>query len=320
MSGILRYMWTENPSYPNFLDKENPVFSTFCITVDQLFKVLRSSGVGATSSHTEGISNEEEETLWNSGVNTNTPLGLLRAVLYYNGKCFWLHGGQEHRELGISQLTRHQKPDRYVYNENSSKNRKGGLAEIRLEHKSVSTYANPEISIRCHVYLLDLYISKLPPQAFEKDIFYCRPCAPVDCQMPWYSSVPIGRNQLSKMVSGMCEEAGIVGKKTNHSLRVSGTSALFDAGVSERIIQSQTGHRSLEALRLYERVTDDQNMEVSKILSGEKRKYEVSTSSRSSVCVLPKTEDSTKSPSPKNSVPSAQYNNCTVNMYTLPAA
>ena len=171
--------------------------------------------MGATSSHTEGIWNEEE-TLWNSGVfNTNTPLGLLRAVFYYNGKCFCLRGSQEHRELGISQLTRHQKPDRYVYNENSSKNRKGGLAEMRLEHKSVSTYANPEIGIRCHVYLLDLYISKLPPQAFEKDIFYCRPlpCAPVDGQMPWYSSVPIGRNQLSQMVSGMCEEAGIVGKK-----------------------------------------------------------------------------------------------------------
>ena len=141
LSGILR---TENPSYPNFLDKENPVFSTFRITVDNLFKVLRSSGVGATSSHTEGISNEEEETLWNSGVfNTNTPLGLLRAVFYYNGKCFCLRGGQEHRELGISQLTRHQKPDRYVYNENSSKNRKGGLAEMRLEHKSVSYVCEP---------------------------------------------------------------------------------------------------------------------------------------------------------------------------------
>ena len=57
LSGVLSYMRTENPSYPNFLDKENPVFSTFGITVDNLFKVLRSSGVGATSSHTEGISN-----------------------------------------------------------------------------------------------------------------------------------------------------------------------------------------------------------------------------------------------------------------------
>ena len=58
------------------------------------------------------------------------------------------------------------------------------------------------------------------------------------------------------MVSSVCEEAGVTGKKNNHSLRVAGTCALFDAGVPERIIQGRTGHRSLEALRMYERVTD----------------------------------------------------------------
>ena len=40
-----------------------------------------------------------------------------------------------------------------------------------------------------------------------------------------------------KMVKNMCDEAGIVGNKSNHSLRVAGASSLFDAGVPERIIQ-----------------------------------------------------------------------------------
>ena len=79
--------------------------------------------------------------------------------------------------------------------------------------------------------------------------------------------VPVGKNTLCKMVSEMCEEAGTSGKKTNHRLRVSGASSLFSAGVPERIIQQRTGHRSLEALRLYERVTDDQNYLFSNCIS-----------------------------------------------------
>ena len=44
------------------------------------------------------------------------------------------------------------------------------------------------------------------------------------------------------MVSSMCEEAGVGGKKTNHSLRVTVANVLFDASVPEHIIQGQTGH------------------------------------------------------------------------------
>ena len=121
----------------------------------------------------------------------------------------------------------------------------------------------------------------MPFSAFEKDLFYCRPLdeAPADPSLPWYLNVPIGRNVLSKMVSEMCAEAGVPGNKTNHSLRVSGASCLFDAGVPERIIEQRTGDRSVEGLRLYERITDDQNMDVSKILHGEKRMFNESKGS-----------------------------------------
>ena len=47
----------------------------------------------------------------------------------------------------------------------------------------------------------------------------------------------------------MCDEAGVSGQNTNHSLRVSGTTSLFSAGVPERVIQGRSGHSSLEALR-----------------------------------------------------------------------
>ena len=63
-------------------------------------------------------------------------------------------------------------------------------------------------------------------------------------------------------------------KKTNHSLRAAGISQLFEDGVDEKIIQSRSGHRSTEALRIYERITADHEKAVSSILSSkEKRDY-----------------------------------------------
>ncbi|XP_011403268.1 PREDICTED: uncharacterized protein KIAA1958-like [Amphimedon queenslandica] len=208
-------MKAQNPMYPNFMDKNNGSFNVFNTTLDNLYKKLRSEGIGSASKHTEGISKEEEDQLWSSGVlNTTIPLGLLRAVFFYNGKCFCLRGGQEHRDLKLSQLKRETGPDRYIYTENSSKNRKGGLRELRLEHKAVPVMADPEAGVRCHVYLLDLYIRKLPSEANMKDLFYCRLLQKTSSELqPWYSAVPIGRNMLNQMVALMCETAGISGKK-----------------------------------------------------------------------------------------------------------
>lgn len=318
LMGLLRHMRTENPPYPNFLNRKDPVFAELTAVIDNHFKQLRSSGIGNSSKHTEGISSADKDHLWESGIlNVDTPKGLLRAVFFYNGKCFCLRGGDEHQELMLSQLERFDDPLRYVYTENSSKNRKGGLTEMRLEHKNVSSFANPEAGDRCHVHLLDLYISKLPQEAIEKGNFYCRPLEtrPSDHSKPWFTSIPIGRNYLAKMVPTMCEEAGIEGHKTNHSLRVSGASTLFDAGVPEKIIQGRTGHRSLDALRLYERVTDNQNQQVSKIWSGQANSYASNSAENATSSSVPCTSTSVSANVlPTGPSPSAQYNHCTINI------
>ena len=119
--------------------------------------------------------------------------------------------------------------------------------------------AVPENTPQCLVFLLDLYFSKLPSHAFEKDILYLRPKRYVpSTEAPWYECAPVGKNVLSTMVKDMCMEAGLSEKKTNHSLRATGTTSLFNASVPEKIIQKTTGHRSLTALRSYERVSKDQ--------------------------------------------------------------
>ena len=57
------------------------------------------------------------------------------------------------------------------------------------------------------------------------------------------------------MLKDMCYEAGITGQKTNHSLRATGVSEVFAADASENIIKERTGHRSLDALHVYEHTT-----------------------------------------------------------------
>ena len=65
----------------------------------------------------------------------------------------------------------------------------------------------------------------------------------------------------------MCELAKIEGKFTNHSLRASGATSLFQGEAPEKVIQEFTGHRSVKVLRRqYEKVANLQNQ--ANILTG----------------------------------------------------
>ena len=70
------------------------------------------------------------------------------------------------------------------------------------------------------------------------------------------------------MLAKMCERAGVE-RKSNHSFRATGATEMFAANVPEKLIQSRTGHRSLDALRLYERPSHEheQHQAVSNVLT-----------------------------------------------------
>jgi len=162
-------------------------------------------------------------------------------------------------------------PDCFTYIEHGSKNRSGGLAQLHLENKCVPCYAVPENIPECLVFLLNFYLSKLPEFAFKEDILYCRAKqkAPADDESPWYDPVPVGKNKLGNMVRDMCEDAQIP-HKTNHSLRATGTTTMFQSNVPENIIQKTTGHRSTSALRMYERISAEQHQAVSRVMMSSK--------------------------------------------------
>ena len=90
----------------------------------------------------------------------------------------------------------------------------------------------------------------------------------LDPMKPWFSAVPVGKNKLSGMMKEMCLEAGLAGSYTNHSLLAFGSTALFSSGVSEALFGTASHWTSLSGrARKYKRVTAEQELQVSSILS-----------------------------------------------------
>ena len=76
----------------------------------------------------------------------------------------------------------------------------------------------------------------------------------------------------------MCNAAGISGFKTNHSLRATAATRLYQSRVDEQLVMERTGHRSIDGIRSYKRTADFQRENVSDILNcnGSKRVCTVS--------------------------------------------
>ena len=59
--------------------------------------------------------------------------------------------------------------------------------------------------------------------------------------------------------------------KTNHALRATAATRLYQAGVDEQLIMEKTGHRSLEGMSSYKRTNTEQQENISNILSLSKK-------------------------------------------------
>jgi hypothetical protein len=152
----------------------------------------------------------------------------------------------------------------------------------------------------------------MPEDAKSKDLFYLRPLKKVKNEDGyWYYCSPVGRNKLlSKMVSEMCKLTEIPGHHTNHSLRATGATELYTAGVPEKIIQERTGHRLVECLRMYEHTSDKQQHAVSTILSSSSELNYQSEMQKLEMCETHATSHSLTI----TTIPNMTFNNCQVSI------
>ena len=171
LCGLLRHAREHQSNPPNFLDRKDTRFKKLHGTCDSVFHTLREQGVGADKKSAKVITKADEDELWELGVlNCTSAEGLQKAIFYYVGKVCCLRGGEEQKNLKPSQFTRLRNPEQYVYTEHGSKNRNGGFFQLYVDNKSVKIHKNKDAGERCLVYLLDLYPSKIPQRAKDKDI------------------------------------------------------------------------------------------------------------------------------------------------------
>ena len=130
---------------------------------------------------------------------------------------------------------------------------------------------------------------------------------------------------LGRIISRICKEADIGGYKTNHSLRATAATRLYQSGVDEQLVMERTGHRSLEDVRSYKRTSDTQCQALSDILNcSKKTRTDSSSNEICTVPTLPAVASSTSSIQNtidvSNTIPGAFYfHSCqsvTINMHT----
>ena len=311
--GILRHVRKYAPSVNFFA---NPEFAQFKLVLDGEMKKLRAKGLGTSVKRAEPIRREEEDALWENGVlGKGSPQALLDTMVYMCGMFFALRSGKEHRDLQFNQLKLTKKDGIKClrYTENVSKNNPGGLKQRKLEPKIVEHYENLENPDRCFIKLYECYLMHCPIESERKKLsFYLTPLKKPKTNV-WYSSVPVGHNTLAKTVGRICAAAGIEGFKTNHSLRVTTATRLFQAGVEEQLIMKRTGHRSVDGIRLYKRISSDQDQTISAILNSNTASSAIQTTS-STTCKRQKVQLNPLDPEENNASKTPytfNFSNCT---------
>ena len=214
--GIQRYLrWNGKPDIDILSDS---AFADFKSSLDAEMKQLQASSLGSTKRQAEPLSREDVELLWRKKLlGDATPQSLLDTVAFMNVFFFALRSGKEHRPQ-IKVVENDGERPYLIYTEDISKNRPGGLKGRKQKPKVVIQHADA------------LYLQPLTNPS----------------PICWYSSRPYGHNWLASTVARLCKE----GIGSNHSLRVTNATWLYDSHIDEQLIMERTGHLSSEGVRI----------------------------------------------------------------------
>ena len=195
LAGLHRYMRSLNPSCPNFLS-DGPHFRS----IHDAFVTER--GNAAEYKIHRSLSKEEQDKLLASDtLSIDTPDALLKALFVLNAKSFGLHSAEHQGRLKLSYLKRMTDPLRYVYREQPAEAVSVSSMSRAKADKTVHALAGAQDAGNlCPVHVLDFYLKKIPPEAFEKDVFYLHPVKEWTSSEHWFTLRPMGRSAIAKLV------------------------------------------------------------------------------------------------------------------------
>ena len=197
-----------------------------------VLKERTGEGIGSITSKAEVITPDQMKYLLQNGfLRIDTPELLRNTIVFVFGNCFALRAGQEHRNLRMknSQLSLHTDESGAEYLqcvEDVSKSNNGGLAHLRIKNKVVKAYENVAKPERCPVKLYKKYISYVPSETSDNS-FCLRPLQKPKGNI-WYYKKAAGRETLGNVLKKVMGKAGFDSHFTNHSLRRSCATNLYD--------------------------------------------------------------------------------------------
>ena len=225
------------------------------------------------------ISDKQINILYESGqLGPNTPTSLLN-TLWFNTCLYFgmLGGGAEHRQLRWGDLNLCFDSDlnqKYIdFNERQTKTRtEEDVSNTRKDKPRM--YARPD-SERCPVMLYKRYADKRPELMCQNDSpFYLATIT--NKSMPtenerWFLSQPIGVNKLNGLLKTMALRAHLPDlsymRITNTSVRKHLCQKLLDSNIPDTHAIHITGHKNLQSLNNYRKLSNKQKQHVSTLLS-----------------------------------------------------
>ncbi|XP_062603966.1 uncharacterized protein LOC134265768 [Saccostrea cucullata] len=255
--------------------KAPPFLKTFDIIKDpefyscnESFKTamaeLKKEGRGDVE-HYPCIEDCDIKKLYNSvHLSTETPCGLLNKVQMDIRLYFCRRGLENMAQMTKDTFCVSTDPNtglRYVKKakdelvKNRRSNEKENFGGCMVENKD---------SPLCPVASFQKYITKLNP---ENTRLWQRPRETfLDSDPIWYTKQPCGKDSLSSFMSKLSKKCDLSRIYTNHSIRVTGTSILFKNNFVDSQIMSVTGHKSVNSLAVYHRVSEHEKLQMSRAI------------------------------------------------------
>ena len=270
-------------------------FSNFQRVLDKVMQERSEQNIGTIRKQAQVISLRYEDELWQKNIlGEDNPEKLHNTVLYILGVNLALRAGDEHYALrrsgcGIQSQLSFESNEMglrcLVYREDTiTKTNRGGLRDMKKERKIV--WIKPSSNwVRCPVRIVEKYMNLLPVEGKKRNLYLQTLKVPrPNC---WYSSTPLGINKVRAVVGSILKKSGLDGFFTNHSLRRTCATRLFQAGQSVKIVKEITGHVS-DAVHKYQTTSDEQRMAVSKIIQGDVCEKKLSEAPEMEVVEQPK--------------------------------
>ena len=112
-------------------------------------------------------------------------------------------------------------------------------------------------------------------------------------------------NTLKNILPDLSRQSGVGVHYTNHSLRATSITRMFNSGLPEKVIAETSGHRSIKALRCYERTSSVQQQAVTASVNKDANSTDMNG-----------TVDNPSAKTSHMATPnfSGNFNNCTINL------